>query len=85
MISSQSRSTISQAITKKSKAFRGINFMDLQTAYQRFCTDQKVVAPALDLGDVIDSYNKATAEVPDHSKLKGTKLPGTSALLDGAS
>ena len=85
MISSQSRSTNSQAITKKSKAFRGINFMDLQTAYQRFCTDQKVVAPALDLGDVIDSYNKATAEVPDHSKLKGTKLPGTSALLDGAS
>jgi penicillin-binding protein 1A len=75
----------SQAITQKSKAFRGINFVDLQTAYRRFCTDQKVVAPALDLGDVIDSYNKATAELPDHSKLKGTTLPGTSALLDGAS
>ena len=64
--------------------FRGINFVDLQAAYRQFCTDQKVLVPVVDLGDVIDFYNKAAAELPDHSKLKGLKLPGTSVLLDGA-
>ena len=34
------------------------------------------------LGDVIDFYNKATAELPDHTKLKGIKLPGASVVLD---
>ena len=64
--------------------FRGINFVDLQGAYRQFCTDQKVVVEAVDLGDVIDFYNKAAADLPDHTKLKGLKLPGASVLLDGA-
>ena len=64
--------------------FGGINFTDLQAAYRQFCTDQKVVVEAVDLGDVIDFYNKAAADLPDHTKLKGLKLPGASVLLDGA-
>jgi len=66
----------------ESKAFRGINFTDLQTAYRQFCKDEKVAQPAVDLGDVIDFYNKAAANLPDHTKLQGMKLPGASVVLD---
>src|SRR6201997_552489 len=71
-----------QAVTGENKAFRGINFADLQTAYRQFCKNEKVAVPVVDLGDVIDFYNKATAELPDHTKLKGLKLPGASVVLD---
>jgi penicillin-binding protein 1A len=66
----------------ESKAFRGINFADLQTAYRQFCKSETVPKPAVDLGDVIDFYNKAAANLPDHGKLKGLKLPGASIVLD---
>ena len=39
--------------------------------------------PAVDLGEVIDFYNKAAADLPDHTRLKGLKLPGASVVLDG--
>jgi penicillin-binding protein 1A len=71
-----------QAITGESKAFRGINFADLLTAYKQFCKNEKVAAPAVDLGAVIEFYNKAVADLPDHTKLKGLKLPGASVVLD---
>jgi penicillin-binding protein 1A len=66
----------------ESKTFRGINFVDLQTAYRQFCKNDTVVAPTVDLGDVIDFYNKAAADLPDHTRLKGLKLPGASVVLD---
>jgi penicillin-binding protein 1A len=71
-----------QAIAGESKVFRGINFADLITAYRQFCKNEQVAAPAVDLGDVIDFYNKALADLPDHNKLKGLKLPGASVVLD---
>jgi membrane carboxypeptidase/penicillin-binding protein len=71
-----------QAIAGENKAFRGINFADLATAYRQFCKNEKVEAPAVDLGDVIDFYNKALTDLPDHNKLKGMKLPGASVVLD---
>src|SRR5262245_8055137 len=71
-----------QAISNENKVFRGINFVDLQTAYRQFCKNEKVPVPAVDLGDVIDFYNKAVAELPDHTRLKGIKLPGASVVLD---
>src|SRR5438876_4020043 len=49
--------------------FRGINFADLQMAYREFCKNEKVVVLTIDLGDVIDFYNKAAADLPDHTKL----------------
>src|SRR5262250_1609107 len=64
------------------KVFRGINFADLQMAYRKFCKNEKVVVLTVDLGEVIDFYNKAAADLPDHTKLKGMKLPGTSVVLD---
>src|SRR6266849_6126909 len=71
-----------QAIAGESKVFRGINFADLQTAYRQFCKNEKVAVPAVDLAEVIDFYNKALTDLPDHSKLKGIKLPGASVVLD---
>jgi penicillin-binding protein 1A len=47
----------------ESKAFHGINFADLLTAYREF-------------------YNRALKDLPDHTKLKGLKLPGESVVLD---
>src|SRR4030081_790171 len=72
-----------QAVAGESKVFRGINFADLLIAYRQFCKNEKVDTPAVDLGDVIDFYNKAVADLPDHARLKGLKLPGASVVLDG--
>jgi penicillin-binding protein 1A len=66
----------------ENKVFRGINFADLQMAYREFCKNERVAVLAVDLGDVIDFYNKAAADLPDHTKLKGMKLPGASVVLD---
>src|SRR5438093_640223 len=66
----------------ENKVFRGINFADLQMAYREFCKNERVVVLTVDLGDVIDVYNKAAADLPDHTKLKGMKLPGASVVLD---
>jgi len=71
-----------QAVAGEHKAFHGINFADLQTAYRQFCKNEKVAVSAVDLGAVIAFYDKATADLPDHSKLKGIKLPGASVVLD---
>jgi penicillin-binding protein 1A len=72
-----------QAMTGEIKVFRGINFGDLLTAYRQFCKNEKVEKPAVDLGEVIDFYNKALVNLPDHNKLKGMRLPGASIVLDG--
>jgi penicillin-binding protein 1A len=72
-----------EALTGEIKAFRGINFADLHIAYRQFCKNEKVPKPAVDLGEVIDFYNKAAADLPDHTKLQGFKLPGASVVLDG--
>src|SRR6476619_5034950 len=71
-----------QPVAGENKAFHGINFADLQTAYRQFCKNEPVAVPAVDLGDVIEFYNKATADLPDHAKLKGMRLPGASVVLD---
>ena len=72
-----------EALTDEIKAFRGINFADLHIAYRQFCKNEKVPKPAVDLGEVIDFYNKAAADLPDHDKLREFKLPGASVVLDG--
>jgi membrane carboxypeptidase/penicillin-binding protein len=71
-----------QAISNENKVFRGINFVDLQTAYRQYCKNDEVPVPAVDLGDVIDFYNKAAVDLPDHTRLKGMTLPGASIVLD---
>jgi len=65
------------------KAFHGLNFADLNTAYHQFCKNETVANPVVDLGQVIDFYNKAAADLPDANSLKGKKLPSLSTVLDG--
>jgi penicillin-binding protein 1A len=72
-----------QALTGEIKAVRGISFADLHTAYRQFCKNEQVSEPVVDLGEVIDYYNKATTDLPDHTKLRGLKLPGVGIVLDG--
>jgi penicillin-binding protein 1A len=66
------------------KAFHGLNFADLNTAYHQFCKNETVDKPVVDLGDVITFFNNAAADLPDPARLKGKQLPGTSVVLDGA-
>jgi penicillin-binding protein 1A len=65
------------------KAFHGINFTDLNTAYHQFCKNETVDQPVVDIGQVIEFYNNAAADLPDPTRLKGRKLPSMSAVLDG--
>ena len=70
-------------VTGEIKAFRGINFDELLVAYKVFCSNEKVDSAAFDIRQVIEFYNKAAAILPEHMRLKGLKLPGTSVVLDG--
>ena len=65
------------------KAFHGINFADLNVAYHRFCKNENVGNSVVDLGQVIEFFNDAAADLPDHARLKGRKLPSMSVILDG--
>src|SRR5271170_3749256 len=65
------------------KAFHGINFTDLDTAYHQFCKNESVANPVVDLGQVIEFFNNAAADLPDQTQLKGRKLPSMSVVLDG--
>ncbi len=64
------------------KVLRGINLDDLLTAYKQFCKGETVAHSAVDLGEVIEFYNEAAADLPDHTKLKNHQLPGSSVVLD---
>src|SRR5579871_508144 len=71
------------AISNTSPAFHGLNFKDLNNAYRQFCTDQSVPKWDLDLGAVIDFYNKTLADLPDDTKLKDYRKSAATAVLDG--
>ena len=65
------------------KAFHGINFADLNVAYHQFCKNENVDGSMVDLRQVIEFFNDAAADLPDHARLKGRKLPSMTAILDG--
>ena len=71
-----------QAVVGEIKAFHGLNFADLRTAYQQFCKGSARASTAVDLGEVITFYNGAVANLPDHTKVKGSKLFGMAVVLD---
>jgi len=66
------------------QAFHGVNFADLNTAYHQFCKNEPIVSPVVDIGQVIDFYNTAAADLPDPKLLKGKKLPSLTNVLDGS-
>ena len=72
-----------KAVAGDIKAFHGINFADLNTAYHQFCKNENIANPVVDLGQVIEFFNNAAADLPDPARLKGRKLPSMSVVLDG--
>jgi penicillin-binding protein 1A len=74
----------SEAFGANAKAFHGINFADLNTAYHQFCKNEAITQPVVDLAEVIGFYNSAAADLPDPTTLKDRKLPSVSTVLDGS-
>src|SRR6516164_4772360 len=72
-----------KAVGADIKAFHGLNFTDLNTAYHQFCKDEPIANPVVDMQQVIDFFNGAAADLPDQNVLKGKKLPSMSTVLDG--
>jgi penicillin-binding protein 1A len=72
-----------QAAGAEIKAFHGLKFDDLLTAYREFCQNQKVEHSPVDIGEVISFYDKTVADLPDPSQLKDIKRFGLSVVLDG--
>ncbi len=70
------------AMAGEIKSFRGINFDDLFIAYRLFCRGEEIDKSPFDMGEVIKFYNKTVADLPDHTRLKGLKLPGTTQIAD---
>src|SRR6516165_603689 len=73
----------SAAFGANAKAFHGINFADLNVAYHRFCKNEVVDQPSVDLAQVIEFYNNAASDLPDAAALKDRRLPSMSIVLDG--
>jgi penicillin-binding protein 1A len=71
-----------QSVAGDNRAFRGIKFDELVGAYRQFCKKDKAAGSSVDLKTVIDTYNVAAADLPDHNRLKNIKLPQTSVMLD---
>jgi len=71
-----------QALTAEIKAFRGLNFGSLHLVYREFCKNETIEPSPVDINQVIAYYNKAVADLPDYTRLKGLKLSGTSTVLD---
>jgi membrane carboxypeptidase/penicillin-binding protein len=76
-----------EGVTGGNAAFRGLDFRQLQTAYDGFCRDGKSAesrkaAGNFDIGAVIDFYNNAVADLPDYASLKDRRLTGSTTILD---
>jgi hypothetical protein len=68
-----------QAVSAK---FHDISFADLHRAYRVYCREERGITSPVDIGEVIAFYNKALADLPDHTSLQVLKLPGTTTILD---
>ena len=73
-----------QATAGEIAGFKGIKFDDLNLAYKQLCKHQKIDHEVIDVDAVIEFYNRAAADLPDHNRLKGLRLPGMTTVLDGS-
>jgi 1A family penicillin-binding protein len=62
--------------------FRGVRFSDLEKFYRVFCKRDNRELP-VDISQVIEFYNRALQDLPDHMRLRNLALPGTTTILDG--
>jgi penicillin-binding protein 1A len=76
--------TDKQAAAGEIAAFKGIRFADLHLAYRKFCKHEPIATSVVDIGQVIEFYNLAAANLPDHTRLRGLRLPGMTTVLDAS-
>ena len=76
--------TDKQAAAGEVAGFKGISFADLHLAYKQLCKHETIDHDVIDVGQVIEFYNRAAADLPDHNRLKNLKLPGMTTVLDGS-
>ena len=72
-----------QAAAGEIAGFKGIKFEDLHLAYKQLCKHETIEREVIDVAQVIEFYNRAATDLPDHNRLKGIKLPGMTTVLDG--
>ncbi|MGH8733429.1 MAG: transglycosylase domain-containing protein, partial [Burkholderiales bacterium] len=72
-----------EAVSGGLPQFRGMNLGDLHIAYKQFCKNETVENSPVNIANIIEFYNHAVANLPDHTRLRGMRLPGASVLLDG--
>jgi penicillin-binding protein 1A len=70
------------AISTDIKALHGLKFDSLIAVYRQFCKNEEVKNSPVDLGEMIAFYNAAVADLPDPTRLKGTRIAGTGGILD---
>jgi membrane carboxypeptidase/penicillin-binding protein len=71
-----------QSFAGDNKVFKGLDFQTLHTAYRQFCKNETITTGAIDVGPVIDYFNQAAANLPDHRHLKGLRLPDAATVVD---
>jgi penicillin-binding protein 1A len=71
-----------QAMSANIKALNGVSFEDLFKAYRQFCKNETVDKSPVDIAEVISYFDKAAADLPDHTRLRDLRLPGLSVMLD---
>ena len=64
-----------------SARFKGVKFAEMHDAYNAVCREAAGKLP-VDLAAVIEFYNRALEELPDHTRLAHLKLPATTTVLD---
>src|SRR5258708_2962423 len=71
------------AIASEIKAFRGINFGDLNPTYRDLCQTETPNPSPTDMGRGMGFFNRAAGDFPDPPRLKGLHLASPSKVSDG--
>jgi penicillin-binding protein 1A len=70
------------AVSAEIKPLQGLKFDSLIIVYRQFCKNENVPNSPVNIGEVIRFYNAAVADLPDHTRLKGTRFIGAGGVLD---
>jgi penicillin-binding protein 1A len=70
------------AISTETIGFQGLKFDNLIAVYRQFCKNENLKDPPVHVGEVIQFFNAATADLPDYTHLKGAWNAGSGDVLD---
>ncbi len=70
------------ALSADIKGLHGLKFENLLTVYHQFCKNEDVKDSPIDVGQVIEFFDGAVADLPDVTRLKGIRDAGSGGVLD---